>query len=380
MKVLVLYDYPPSPGGLATQGDLLYKGLLELGVDAYAAHFESGQEKEWYYRWFRPDVVVGIGYWGHTPQLVLHPQHHGIQAVPWLVANGYIANYQDTLNALPLILVTSNWVKEMYMRDGIHGDKIHVLPVGCDTNAFIPFEKSDPKILSIREALGVSPEQLMILTIGGDAASKGAQEVMQALASLDGSVPDWKYVCKVWPQPRTSLQNLADQQIAVDLGIDKKVIYTTNTISRNFIPYLIGACDIYAAPSRLEGFGMPQVEAGACGKPVIGIKAMGMLDTLVDGETAFLAGVAQKIVVNQVILGEESGYEDNHKIIFEEARTVDYRASVPDIARFLNVLMNDETLRHKMGEVGRKRVVAQFDYRVVAKKFVKIINEVMGIE
>ena len=380
MKVLVLYDYPPSPGGLATQGDLLYKGLLELGVDAHAAHFESGQEKEWYYRWFRPDVVVGIGYWGHTPQLVLHPQHHGIQAVPWLVANGYIANYQDTLNALPLILVTSNWVKEMYMRDGIHGDKIHVLPVGCDTNAFIPFEKSDPKILSIREALGVSPEQLMILTIGGDAASKGAQEVMQALASLDGSVPDWKYVCKVWPQPRTSLQNLADQQLAVDLGIDKKVIYTTNTISRNFIPYLIGACDIYAAPSRLEGFGMPQVEAGACGKPVIGIKAMGMLDTLVDGETAFLAGVAQKIVVNQVILGEESGYEDNHKIIFEEARTVDYRASVPDIARFLNVLMNDETLRHKMGEAGRKRVVAQFDYRIVAKKFVKIINEVMGIE
>ncbi len=54
------------------------------------------------------------------------------------------------------------------------------------------------------------------------------------------------------------------------------------------MPYLFGACDIYAAPSRLEGFGMPQVEAGACGKPVISIKAMGMLDTLVHEETAFL--------------------------------------------------------------------------------------------
>ncbi|HPI11818.1 MAG TPA: glycosyltransferase family 4 protein, partial [Catalimonadaceae bacterium] len=267
MKVLVLYDYPPSPGGLATQGDLLYRGLLDLGVDVHAAHFESGQEKEWYYRWFRPDVVVGIGYWGHTPSLILHPQHHGIQAVPWLVADGYIANYQETLNALPLILVTSNWVKEMYVRDGIHGDKIQVLPVGCDTDSFHPFEKNDPKIQAVRGSLGVSPEELMILTIGGDAASKGAQEVMQALASLDGNIPDWKYICKVWPQPRTSMQNSADQQMAIDLGIEKKVIYTTNTISRNFIPYLIGSCDIYAAPSRLEGFGMPQVEAGACEKP-----------------------------------------------------------------------------------------------------------------
>ena len=50
MKVLVLYDYPPSPGGLATQGDQLYKGLLELGIDAHAVRLESAQENEWHYR------------------------------------------------------------------------------------------------------------------------------------------------------------------------------------------------------------------------------------------------------------------------------------------------------------------------------------------
>ncbi len=380
MKVLVLYDYPPSPGGLATQGDLLYKGLLELGVEVHAVHFESAQEKEWYYRWFEPDVVVGIGYWGHTPQLVLHPQRYGVLAVPWLVADGYIANYQEVLNALPLILVTSHWVKEMYVRDGISGDKIEVLPVGCNTDTFVPRDKKDAKIKAVREALGVSDDQLMILTVGGDAASKGAQEVMQALAIIDTKAPDWKYVCKVWPQPRTKLQNLADLQMASDLGIEKNVTYATNTISRNFMPYLIAACDIYAAPSRLEGFGMPQVEAGACGKPVIGINAMGMLDTLVQGETALLAGVAQKIVVNEVILGNESGFEQNHNVKFSVPRTVDYRANIQDVAKDLLTLMNDADLRHKMGIAGRKRVVEQFDYRVVAKKFVQIIQDKLNID
>ena len=380
MKVLVLYDYPPSPGGLATQGDLLYKGLLELDINVHAAHFESAQEKEWYYRWFEPDVVVGIGYWGHTPQLILHPQRYGIQPVPWLVADGYIANYQEVLNALPLILVTSNWVKEMYVRDGINGDKIEVLPVGCDTDTFIPWDKNDPKIAAVRESLGVSDDQLMILTVGGDAASKGAQEVMQALAIIDKDAPDWKYVCKVWPQPRTKSQNLLDLQMATDLGIEKNVTYATNTISRNFMPYLVGACDIYAAPSRLEGFGMPQVEAGACGKPVIGIKAMGMLDTLVDGETALLAEVAQKIVVNEVTLGDESGFEDNHCIKFSVPRTVDYRANIQDIAKDLLTLMNDADLREKMGKAGRARVVENFDYRVVAKRFVQIMQEKLGIK
>jgi glycosyltransferase involved in cell wall biosynthesis len=146
------------------------------------------------------------------------------------------------------------------------------------------------------------------------------------------------------------------------------------------MPYLMGACDIYAAPSRLEGFGMPQVEAGACGKPVISIKAMGMLDTLIHEKTAYLANVARKIVVNEVMVGGESGFEDKHKVIFNVPRTVDYRADVNEIARYLLILMKDANLRDKMGKAGRERVVENFDYRVVAKRFVQIINDKLGID
>ena len=379
MKVLILYDYPPSPAGLATQGSLLHKGLEELGVGVHSAHFESAQEKEWYYRWFEPDVVVGVGYWGHTPHLVLHPQRYGVQPVPWLVADGYMANYHEILDALPLILVTSRWVKNVYKRDGLSGGNIEVLPVGCDTEAFIPRDMKDPKVATVREALGVAPDQIMILTIGGDATSKGAQEVMQALAVNDTKAPDWKYVCKVWPQPRTEQQNLVDMQLATQLGIEKNVVYTTNVISRNFMPYLLAACDIYAAPSRLEGFGMIQVEAAACCKPVIGIKAMGMLDTMVHGENAFLASVAQEVRMREATLGDESGYEASHRVVFKRPRVVDYRASVHDIANYLMDLMQSSELRKKMGQAGRKRVLENFDYRIIAKRFVELISKKLGI-
>ena len=379
MKVLVLYDYPASPGGLATQGDLLYRGLKELGVDAYPVNFESSQEKEWYYRWLEPDVVVGVGYWGHTPELVLHPQRYGMRAVPWLVADGYLANYQETLEALPLILTTSEWVKGVYMRDGLSGDNMEVLPVGVDTDAFIPRDRKDPKVSCVREALGVSPEDIMILTVGGDAASKGAQEVMQGLSIIDTKAPSWKYVCKVWPQPRTIQQNLLDLQLATSLGIEKNVICTTYIMSRNFMPYLIAACDIYAAPSRLEGFGMPQVEASACGKPVLGINAMAMQETLVHAETAYLANVATEVVLRETVVGEESGWESGHRVVFQSPRTVDYRASPHDIANYLMDLMKDQELRKTMGEAGRKRVIENYDYRVVAKRFLKLVSERLEI-
>jgi len=369
------FEYPPTPAGLATQGDLLFRGLQQIGVETYAVHLESTQEKEWYYRWFNPDVAVGVGYWGYTPDIILHPLKHGILPVPWLVADGYIALHQEVLNSLPLILLTSNWVRKVYMRDGIRPEGLAVLPVGCDTDLFVPRDQQEPRVAIIRKAFGVEPDELMILTVGGDGASKGAREVMEALALVKDDVPKWKYVVKGWPQPRTEAQNHSDWELACQLGIQDHVVYATGRVSRNFMPYLINACDIYAGPSRLEGFGMPHVEAGACEKPVIAVNAMAFQDTLVHGETAFLAGVAREIVISETVLGEGAGERAGEHIVFDPPRIADYRASVPDLAEGFRLLLNDAGLRRQMGEAGRRRAVERFDYRVVARQFVDIVSQ-----
>jgi alpha-maltose-1-phosphate synthase len=379
MKILLLFDYPPPPGGLATQGELLLRGLREIGVEARAAHLESAVEKEWNYAWFKPDAVVGIGYWGMTPHLVLHAQQHGVLAIPWLVANGYVVNYRDTLSNLPLMLVTSDWVKQVYERDGIAGGHIEVLPVGCDTDAFVPYPRSDPRVQAARRALGVREDQLLVLTVGGDAASKGGREVMEALASLGDRIPDWHYVCKVWMQARTEKQNALDLELAQSLGIADKVSFCGGRVSREFMPFLLSACDVYAAPSRLEGFGMGQVEANACGKPVIGIAAMAMLETLVHGQTALLAGVAQENRATEAVVGPEAGFPPGHRVQFPNPRVVDYRASVADLATHLHTLLNDPALRQRMGAAGRARVSELYDYRTVARRFVDLLQANLGL-
>jgi glycosyltransferase involved in cell wall biosynthesis len=53
---------------------------------------------------------------------------------------------------------------------------------------------------------------------------------------------------------------------------------------------------------------------------------------------------------------------------------------VPDIAKYLLLLMRDSALRRRMGEAGRRRVVDLFDYRQVAKQFVEIISDRLGIQ
>ncbi len=125
---------------------------------------------------------------------------------------------------------------------------------------------------------------------------------------------------------------------------------------------------------------MPQVEAGACGKPVLAINAMSMVDTLVHGETAYLAEVAVENRISETILGVEEGFEPGHRVAFDPPRIADYRASVPDLAKWLRALMTDPALRSRMGEAGRLRVARLFDYRAVARRLLEILAIRLGLQ
>lgn len=375
MRVLMLYEYPPPPAGLATQGDLLYRGLTRLGIDCMPAPQTGGLQKEFIYKQFKPTVAIGVGFWGQLPELVIHPRRFGIAAVPWLVADGWVANYQKELNSLPLILTTSKWVMETYIRDGVSIDRMVVQPIGCDTEAFRPISHDDPRVRAVRESLGVADDEKLILTIGGDGASKGSQEMMTALAKINTEFTKWRYICKVWNQPRTEKQNRMDLALAEELGIRDKVDYVDGILSREFMPFLYNACDIYAAPSRQEGFGMPHVEAQACGKPVLSVDAMGIKETVLHQETGFLARPAKWISITEGEAGPAAGYPEPMLIKFPEPKIIAVRANIGDLVNHLTELLTDDGLRARMGAAGRQHVLDKFDYLNVAKNVVNLLRE-----
>ncbi len=381
MKILTLYAYPPEPDGLSQQGHLLYKGFLENGIDARPCHLDGGLQKEWLYKNFKPDVVVGVGYWGNAPQLILHPEQHNMKPVPWLLSDGWVANYHDVFNRMPLMFATSNWVKQMFKRDGVDTDNMHVIPVGCDPGEFRPISNDDAGVKAVRDMLGIKDDEMMILTAGGDVTSKGAQEMFKALAKIGDKFTNWKYVCKSWPSDNARMHHMDEIRVIRELGLDRdRFIFADGCFSREFMPYLLNAADIYAAPSRIEGFGMIQVEAMLCGKPVISIDAMGCKDTIVHGKTGFLARVAEEVKLMEEWVYPWMGFEKRMTIQFNEPKTFGLRADVDELADYTHRLLADDDLRLRMGRQAREHAADKFYYKNVAKSMADIITEKLNLD
>ena len=377
MKSLVLYPYPMEYDGQSLQGHYLLKGLKENGEDAVACSRYNQEDKKVFYEKYKPDVVFGIVFWGDVPELVSHPLANKMTPVPWLNANGCVFNYHALLNSLPLILATSNWVKATYIRDGIKPDNIHVAPIGYDPEIFYSRQSYDPEVRRMRkEVLEIEDDELMILTAGGDVTSKGAQEMIKAIAKVQDKLPKWKYVLKIWPSKSAREHGRDEEKLIAELGLDPdKFIYLSEKYDPHKMSLLLNSCDIYAAPSRIEGFGMIQLEAQACGKPVISIDVGGPRDTIIPNETGFLADVESEIKLNSEWVSKRMGFETRHRIKFPEPKTFAYRANIDQLAESLVKLATDSKLRNKMGKAAAQHAYDTFNYRITAKHIADLVKK-----
>ena len=64
MKILLLFPYPVESDGVSLQGHYLHKGLLDAGAEVMPCHHADSLQKEFYLRYFKPDICIGVGFWG----------------------------------------------------------------------------------------------------------------------------------------------------------------------------------------------------------------------------------------------------------------------------------------------------------------------------
>ncbi|MFH1308034.1 MAG: glycosyltransferase family 4 protein [archaeon] len=378
MKALVLFPYPVESDGVSLQGSLLYKGLLHNGVEVIPCDFKNGIQKEFYLRHEKPDVAFGVGFWGNVPQIIREPFKFGIKPVPWFNADGWVANYKEEFNRLELMFTTSNWVRSIYERDGVDVSKIYPVHIGIDTDFFKPVNDIERK-LAVRRMLGVKDNEKMILTMGGDVTSKGAQEMFRALNLVNKEFKDWRYVCKSWPSECAHEWREKEERLIDELGLHDKVVFIDDEFSQEFMAEVLNACDIYAAPSRIEGFGMIQVEAMACAKPVISINAGGPAETILHEKTGFLAKVAEEIKLDEEWAYPSMGFSTKQIIKFNPSKTFAYRANIEDLKEYTLRLLNSDELCKQMGKAGREHTIQNIDYKVTSKKMLDITKEKLGL-
>jgi glycosyltransferase involved in cell wall biosynthesis len=164
---------------------------------------------------------------------------------------------------------------------GLDPARVAIMPGTFDPVLFQPRERS-PRLLA---RLGLELEQPVLLTVArlaGRERHKGYDVVLEALPTILAEVPGLHYVLVGKGDDRPRIERRI-----VELGLERHVTLT-GFVPDDELPDYYNLCNLFAMPSKREGFGIVYLEAMACGKPTIAGNRDGARDALADGELGVL--------------------------------------------------------------------------------------------
>jgi phosphatidylinositol alpha-1,6-mannosyltransferase len=237
-----------------------------------------------------PDLVIvntSFCYWTAAvikrwkPQMKVTFYVHGDE-----VPDGKGNAGREALHALheaDRVVAVSSYTKNALVKVGLDPNKVIVINNGVDTTRFQP----GPRSQAIVDRFRLSNRRIL-LTLARLDERKGQDMMIRAIPKIVAAVPDLAYLVVGEGRMMERLWGLVS-----DLRLESTVLFTGGVSDEDVLAYY-RTCDVYAMPNRTtatgetEGFGLMFLEAGACGKAVIGGKAGGVPDAIRDGETGFL--------------------------------------------------------------------------------------------
>jgi D-inositol-3-phosphate glycosyltransferase len=143
------------------------------------------------------------------------------------------------------------------------------------------------------------------------------------------------------------------------------------------LPTLYAACDVFVSPadSPTETFGLTIVEAMACARPVVASDWDGYKELVVHGDTGFKARTDWADCLSEVNQAAPFLAWDHEHLHVGQSVSID----VGELAGYITELVERPELRLRLGEQGRARVKALYDWPVVVGQWRELWSELGAI-
>lgn len=253
------------------------------------------------------------------------------------------------------IIAVSNGMRDDILRcyPQIDPDKVVVIHNGIDIEAW----KRPEDMAEAEEyfrSFGLDPERPTVMFVGRITRQKGLPHLLRAVEQLPKDIqvilcagaPDTPEIAKEVKGLVSTLQETRDSIVWIDEHLPRPKIVQLLSMSTTFV-----------TPSVYEPMGIVNLEAMACGIPVVGTETGGIPDCIVHEETGLL------VPIDQVTDGTGTPKDPDQ---FES-----------DLASALEEMCSDLERARQYGQAGRKRVEEHFTWSAVAEKTIEFYRHIV---
>ena len=231
----------------------------------------------------------------------------------------------------------------------IEPDRVEVVYNGIDLDDWTPNDDHD----AVR-ALGVDPTRPSVVFVGRITRQKGLPYLLRAARLLPPEVQ--LVLCAGAPDTEEIMAEVAG--LVEELRTERDgVVWIDRHLPRPELTALLTAATTFVCPSVYEPLGIVNLEAMACGAPVVGTATGGIPEVVDDGVTGVLVPIDQ---------ADDGTGTPLHPDRF-----------VADLAAALTAVVSDPERARAMGAAGRQRAEAQFGWGEIARRTRSVYDRVL---
>lgn len=228
--------------------------------------------------------------------------------------------------------------------------KVDVVVNGIDLSDWAPSHDGD----TVR-ALGVDPDRPSIVFVGRITRQKGLPYLLRAARLLPPEVQ--LVLCAGAPDTEEIMAEVTGLVDGLRAERDG-VVWIDRHLPRHELTALLTAATAFVCPSVYEPLGIVNLEAMACGAPVVGTATGGIPEVVDDGVTGVLVPIEQA--------------DDG------TGTPLDPERFVRDLAEALTRVVADPARAAEMGAAGRRRAETHFAWDAIAARTIEVYERVLA--